>query len=425
MLILAAPAPIPAPRSHPPTIDHNKYDQKEPLSQLADEEDSTSLIPMVSLSYDTITDIVAARLAISLIGHVLFLKSQIPLPIVQLSKLSNTKSSPRALKQRNELLSSFDTLTSHLNTTFTALSSAFARISSISKYQGANTAKYNCTRAYLGIFVGSSPATAKAKVLFAVDGLEIKAIGVRNDRSDYDDKDVSPSEEEDGNEEEELEEADDSDDDSEEDGEGDEKVVMVEEVTDEDEDEDNESSTLPPESRSPSPEPCYPSHAEQQRTLQAAERLFSRTLAAADVNGNGMSADLAPTQTHILLRAPRRLDHPAWVPRQNISVTLEGALDLFLEESGINGEDVQITKPRKVSKKGKAVEGVWVVGRDGLDTTLGKDPVRGSDDEWDEMIWWSWDVLGVLVLPFKARDLRIQAPMRAKRLTSRRTPHIA
>ncbi|KAH0586820.1 hypothetical protein H2248_005667 [Termitomyces sp. 'cryptogamus'] len=292
MLILAAPAPIPAPRSHPPTIDHNKYDQKEPLSQLADEEDSTSLIPMVSLSYDTITDIVAARLAISLIGHVLFLKSQIPLPIVQLSKLSNTKSSPRALKQRNELLSSFDTLTSHLNTTFTALSSAFARISSISKYQGANTAKYNCTRAYLGIFVGSSPATAKAKVLFAVDGLEIKAIGVRNDRSDYDDKDVSPSEEEDGNEEEELEEADDSDDDSEEDGEGDEKVVMVEEVTDEDEDEDNESSTLPPESRSPSPEPCYPSHAEQQRTLQAAERLFSRTLAAADVNGNGMSADL-------------------------------------------------------------------------------------------------------------------------------------
>ncbi|KAG5350784.1 hypothetical protein C0989_009293 [Termitomyces sp. Mn162] len=332
MLILAAPAPIPAPRSHPPTIDDNKYDQKEPLSQLADEEDSTTL------------------------------------------------------KQRNELLSSFDTLTSHLNTTFTALSSAFARISSISKYQGANTAKYNCTRAYLGIFVGSSPATAKAKVLFAVDGLEIKAIGVRNDRSDYDDKDVSPSEEEDGND-----EADDSDDDSEEDGEGDEKVVMVEEVTDEDEDEDNESSTLPPESRSPSPEPCYPSHAEQQRTLQAAERLFSRTLAAADVNGNGMSADLAPTQTHILLRAPRRLDHPAWVPRQNISVTLEGALDLFLEESGINGEDVQITKPRKVSKKGKAVEGVWVVGRDGLDTTLGKDPVRGSDDEWDEMIWWSWD----------------------------------
>ncbi|KAG6873605.1 hypothetical protein C0995_013978 [Termitomyces sp. Mi166 len=402
-LIAAAPAPLPLHCSHTTTSGDNKREQAEPIPQLPDEGDSTSPIPIVSLDYDTITDSIAARLAISLIGHVLFLKSQVPLPIVQLSKLSNklsnTKSSPRALKQRNELLSSFDTLTSHLNTTFTALSSAFARINSISKHQSdTNNAKSNYARAYMGVFVGSSPATAKAKVLFAVDGLEIKAIGARDvaqgqKKFDHDDEDCSGSEEDVDGEEAEGEEegsgdvGDDDDDDSEGDGE------EEEEETDEDEDEDDEGSSLPPESRSPSPEPSYPSHAERQRALQAAERLFSRTLAMADANGNGMSADLTPTQTHILLRAPRRFNHPAWIPRQNISVTLESALDEFLEESGIHNEDrqPQTTKRRKASKKGKGVEGVWVVGRAGLNTDLGKDAVRGSDDEWDEMIWWSWD----------------------------------
>lgn len=92
-----------------------------------------------------------------------------------------------------------------------------------------------------------------------------------------------------------------------------------------------------------------------------------------------------------MLRAPRRFLHPAWIPRQNLSATFESALDEFLEESGIHNEDPQYAKPRKASKKGKKVEGVWVVGSEGLDTALGKDPVRGSDGEWDEMIWWSWD----------------------------------
>ncbi|KAG6910182.1 hypothetical protein DXG01_012631 [Tephrocybe rancida] len=298
------------------------------------------------------------------------------------------QSSPRALKQRNELLSSFDTLTSHLNTTFTALSSAFARMRTISKGH-ADTAdmQLDHARTYMGVFVGSSTASAKAKVIFALDGLEIKAIGTRDD--------VAENEEE-------LEDNDDDDDsqdgtdedkegrqgDQEEDGEDEEEEQEEQEEEEETNEEGEDSSSLPPESPSPSPEPSYPSHAEQQQALQAVERLLARTLAASDAEGNGMSADLAPTQTHILLRAPRRFVHPAWIPRQNISAPLESTLDEFLCESGVH---IETEKPRKPLRKGKAVEGVWVVGRGGLNTALGKDTIRASDDEWDEMIWWSWD----------------------------------
>jgi hypothetical protein len=36
-------------------------------------------VPVVQLQTETVTDVVAARMAISLLGHVLFLKNQIPL----------------------------------------------------------------------------------------------------------------------------------------------------------------------------------------------------------------------------------------------------------------------------------------------------------------------------------------------------------
>ncbi|KAG6840954.1 hypothetical protein C0991_003014 [Blastosporella zonata] len=137
----------------------------------------------------------------------------------------------------------------------------------------------------MGVFVGSNAATAKAKAMFAVDGLEVKAIGARDDivepgeelEEDEEDDNGSDEDEEDG-EDEEDEDSDEDEEDAEED---------EEEETDEE-----ESSFLPPESRSPSPELSYPSHAEQQHALQVAERLLARTLAAADAEGNGMSADL-------------------------------------------------------------------------------------------------------------------------------------
>jgi len=45
-------------------------------------ETPTRRIPEVHLDVDFITDVIAARLATSLLGHVLFLKNQVPLYVV-------------------------------------------------------------------------------------------------------------------------------------------------------------------------------------------------------------------------------------------------------------------------------------------------------------------------------------------------------
>ncbi|KAF5371505.1 hypothetical protein D9615_009584 [Tricholomella constricta] len=430
MPVLAPTAPSPNPSSSRQIVSQASNLPDGGSSKAGGSGVLVNKIPVVSLDVEAITDTVAARLATSLLGHVLFLKSQVPLPVMQLSRMPSTNSTARALRQRNELLSSFDTLTSHLNTTFTALSSALAQGPKQAQVQvqvpvPPNTSLSNTNtkraRVYLAIFVGSNTASAKSKVIYAVDGLEIKAIGVRDDlakRSSSsserhtgieDDSDESGGEENgagevvdgtagegEGEEESEDEEEDDDDVD-----------------TDDDEDTETDPTSSPPASRSlsPSPEPepeppshtyTYPSHADEQRALQAAERLLSRTLAAADAEGDGMSTDMAPTQTHVLLRAPRRFVHPAWIPRQNISASLESTLDEFLEESGLRDPTAELgnLKRRKVQKKGKTVEGVWVTCRGGLGTAVWSKAKDGEavnvggedgDDEWDEMIWWSWD----------------------------------
>jgi hypothetical protein len=100
----------------------------------------------------------------------------------------------------------------------------------------------------------------------------------------------------------------------------------------------------------------------------------------------------APTQTHILLRAPRRFVHPSWIPRQNLSTSLDGVLQEFLEESKVLGNDGEIVGDNhKKRKTGVQVEGVWIgrKGEDGIDV----DDTVGSDgpSEEDEMIWWGWE----------------------------------
>ncbi|RDB20244.1 hypothetical protein Hypma_012607 [Hypsizygus marmoreus] len=131
-------------------------------------------VPIVSLEWDKIMDALAASLATSLLGHVLFLKSQVPLPVQQLSRIQSFKSTARAAKQRTDLLTSFDTLTSHLNTTFTALSTALARSSTSDQEHPNVRSPKDRPRAYLAILVGPSMGSAKSKVMFAVDGLETK-----------------------------------------------------------------------------------------------------------------------------------------------------------------------------------------------------------------------------------------------------------
>ncbi|KAM6492750.1 hypothetical protein JOM56_012474 [Amanita muscaria] len=437
-----------------------------------------SKVPVVKLDVDTISDMMASSLASSLLAHVLFLKNQIPLPVLQLAKLSNTKrnnnaTDTRATKQRTELLATYDTLASHLNTTFTSLSTAFARCkrldaSSQASYQptapseqdnsdeegGASVSRRKTVRAYVAILVGPSIGSARSKVLLGVDGLEARIWGKREDvpRVDADEREV------DDNEEDEVEESEDeeSEEEDSEESEDNEESAEQEEGEEFDEQEplelsdeeeyvfDGDEATPPPSSPSlssnsssssplssphispklsptsisplksspthsqPSPtkatSPPYISHAQQQKTLLNAERLLSRTLALADADGYCLASDMTPTQTHILIRAPRRFSHPAWIPRQNVTASMEKVLEEFLEQSAIA---LRSTLPadrscqnkgngRKAGQKNtKKVEGVWVVGRG---SRIGKDEVEDEgkepDDEQyenDDIIWWSWD----------------------------------
>lgn len=136
-------------------------------------------------------------------------------------------------------------------------------------------------------------------MVFAVDGFETKIWGEWERGKDLDavvkEANVNlEGVEEDSDEEDTGEEI--KEDEDEDAAESDESEGEEEDDSDEEEDEDKldgEPSTGdedPP--ASPSPPPPYCSHAEEQRALQAAERLLARTLAAADAEGNGMSAEM-------------------------------------------------------------------------------------------------------------------------------------
>jgi hypothetical protein len=176
----------------------------------------------------------------------------------------------RAVKSRTELLASFDTLASHLSTTFTALSTAFARavnrVGGLKERVEGDQGGWRA-RAYLAILVGPSVGSAKAKVVFAVDGLEVKVWGELEE----------DAEEEDGEEDEEEQD----------------KEEKEEQDEQDDADKDEDEATPPPLSPSPSPSPePYMTHTQQQQTLLNAERLLSRTLANADAHGYGLNSDL-------------------------------------------------------------------------------------------------------------------------------------
>ena len=312
-----------------------------------------------------------------------------------------------------------------MSTTFTALSTAFAKAvecgsaADAVKDEERRQQKAQKARAYLAILVGPSLGTAKAKVLFAVDGLEVtvwgeRVDGVAEEAVGEDDEGVESQEEDKGEESEEE--------DAESEGEEEEEESEEEQVEEANAEEGGageiyDEATPPPSSPSPSPSPPPPllssplpvrqpksslTHAQQQQILFGAERLLSRTLADADAHGYGLNSDMgelilpfsfplsrlyvscpAPTQTHLLIRAPRRFSHPAWVPRQNVTTMMESALEEFLEESGLRGG-----KGRKTGKGNKKrVEGVWIVCRD-AGRFEEDEPVNEEDDE---MIWWSWE----------------------------------
>ncbi|KAI0313566.1 hypothetical protein OF83DRAFT_1140753, partial [Amylostereum chailletii] len=361
----------------------------------------TLKIPTVMLQTPVISDDMAASLAVSLLGHVLFLKSQVPFPVAQLMRLPPS-SNARAAKKRAELVNAFDELSSHLHTTFTALSTAFAK--NKTRYplvhSGAAPEVAPTMSAHLVFLVGPTVGAPKARVVLSVDGLEVKAWGER-EREDA----IAEREQEDGESEEDAEDSED----------GSEEEADLESDCQESDSGSRASSpplSDPSLSRSSSPRSSSPpspplrvslspktlpanratqphltsppqvSRAEQQQALRAAERLLSRTLANAYAEGGGMAVEMAPSHTHILLHAPRRFVHPAWNPRQNATSSLDNMLSDFFVESGLRPGAV------RARKTGVKTEGVYV--GCGAGRHAGDEQVAQEDEE-DEMIWWMWD----------------------------------
>lgn len=313
-----------------------------------------------------------------------------------------------------ELLTSFDTLASHLVTTFSALSTALARVNA----SPSSNDDEHVGRAYMAILVGPSLGTARSKVIYGVDRFATRIWGTREEVDEADEEssggeecpEDSEDDEDDGSSEDGSLEETESDEDAPDgdDRTNDESFQDEKEAKDE-VDEDKEVPIRPENDYHHDHPPHLPiphqSYAEEQRFLHTADRLLARVLASADTEGHGISNEmckstplqyllptnlnstLAPSQIHILLRAPRRFVHPVWVPRQNIQKQMEATLTDFINQSRpLHQIDEELP-----TKKKKPVEGVWVTAKNGLRdpfVALDKD-VNGQEE--DEMIWWSWD----------------------------------
>ena len=173
---------------------------------------------------------------------------------------------------RAEFLATFDTITSHMETTFSALSTALSRCS--------NFKDSTITRAYLAIFLGPSLGSAKSKVILGIDGLEKRIWGNHVN--------VSSSE---GDESEEQDVVSETDADSAEGPDESESDGSEEEYEEKSEDEDEDDCKNIGGVSSP-PLAAQSSYAIEQRFLQNAERLLSRTLAAADADGRGIISEM-------------------------------------------------------------------------------------------------------------------------------------
>ena len=181
-------------------------------------------------------------------------------------------------KLRTEFLSTFDTIASHMDTTFSALSTALSLCS--------NYKESTVTRAYLAIFLGPSLASAKSKVVLGIGGLEKRIWGNHANVSGT--QEAGDDENEEQNVVSETEDDDSAEDPDESESDGSEEE-LEEESEDEDEDEDDcekIGGVLCP------PLNAQISHASEQKFLQNAERLLSRTLAAADADGRGIISEM-------------------------------------------------------------------------------------------------------------------------------------
>ncbi|KAI6041916.1 hypothetical protein EDC04DRAFT_2565001 [Pisolithus marmoratus] len=380
-------------------------------------------VPTVMLDTERVTHDLAARLASSFLAHVLFLKNQIPFPVAQLARMPDKDTRSRAGKKRQQLLNSFDTLASHLYTTFVALSTSLA-LQHTCIDRDEISRRRDVGKVFLAIVLGPTIGTAKSRLILGIDGFDIKVWGLRDDaiRSST----LTKTAESHVQNDDESEESDDYDSEGE-----DVETDEADQSSSEDGEEDSSGEEPPPPSRSPSPSPTSsppptspppplalppehaalpPCHEESNDTvLRSAERLLSFTLARAcaeDVHGQGIAAELPPTNIHMLIRAPRRFTHPAWIPRQSFSPTLDHSLATFLEMS-VDSKGPKTSAAGATTERHRLgnvrVEGIWVRAHrsgsghqlNGIESEIEPATDRADADEdvdeQDEPIWWSWD----------------------------------
>ncbi len=223
----------------------------------------------------------------------------------------------RAAKKRSDMINAFDELSSHLHTTFSALSTALAR----------NPAHRGTDIVYLALVLGPTIGAPKARVVLVLEGLEVKIWGKRDD---IEEEALLSSE---GGDDEEDYSSDDG-------SEAEDDLAHEDDAGDAEGSPNSPPASEPPSSRSPSPlsepgvssrppspvpapalessirRPLRPSlspkpsqdgspasrpylaprpartHAEGQQALRAAERLLARTLVNAYAEGGGMAAEL-------------------------------------------------------------------------------------------------------------------------------------
>lgn len=72
-----------------------------------------------------------------------------------------------------------------------------------------------------------------------------------------------------------------------------------------------------------------------------------------------------------------------------MTTSLEATVSEFLEQSGF-GDTASTKNVTNHTKKGKALEGVWITCRGGIDSSHATHDEQYEEED-DEMIWWSWD----------------------------------
>lgn len=312
-------------------------------------------------------------------------------PVAQLGRLPIPPDS-KSSKKRIDLLDAIDTLSCHLYSTFSALSSSLA-LNSL-KYPH----KSGHAQVHLLILLGPSLFGPRSRLLLTIDGLTVQAwnygtdgealshckdenqcngrnAGGRPDRVRTTDQVRSPLSS---------------------------IPLPATNVLHKKNPTSPERTSLDSTKSSGPPSPSDKSlvgYSGEQQALSAAERLLSRSLATAcaedgatlnvelgpnpssTLKCSSLNADLMlePTQMHVLIQAPRRFHHPAWVPRQNMSP----GLDLVL--GGVRGHEEVAMKGRTSVK----TDGV-IIRCDYAKVSEVMSDNPGSVEA-DDLIWWSWE----------------------------------